>query len=174
MHIIVIICYNLWTTLFLITRFLLEKQVSGWVCDLTCQHLLEVFMWFIYMCVCVFRSSAIIKLCWHTVRNLWFKFVCIYTFPTTHSVPSHNSPLPHLSRTSFRLFSRMYTDRITWNGPCLILFSYLCIWDRSKHCLKVKIFQKEKGGGGDFPGGSVVKTSLLHCRGHGFDPSWGN
>ena len=27
---------------------------------------------------------------------------------------------------------------------------------------------------GDFPGGSVVKTLCFHCRGHGFDPWWGD
>ena len=26
----------------------------------------------------------------------------------------------------------------------------------------------------DFPGGPVVKTPHLHCRGHGFDPLLGN
>lgn len=119
----------------------MERQVLGWVCHLTCQHLLEVFTLFIYLCVyvCVFRS-AIIKFCWHILRNLLFKFIHIYTSPTTHSIASHTAPLPHLSRARFRLFSRSYTDRLTWNGPCLILFSYLYMWDSSKHCLKLKIF----------------------------------
>ena len=26
----------------------------------------------------------------------------------------------------------------------------------------------------DFPGDPVVKTLCFHCRGHGFDPWWGN
>ena len=30
-----------------------------------------------------------------------------------------------------------------------------------------------KGGGGDFPGGPVVKTLCFHCRWHGFEPGWG-
>ena len=32
----------------------------------------------------------------------------------------------------------------------------------------------ERGIGWDFPGGPVVKTLYFHCRGHKFNPWWGN
>ena len=35
-------------------------------------------------------------------------------------------------------------------------------------------FALKKGGEGEFPGSPVVKTLSSQCRGHRFDPRWGN
>ena len=41
-------------------------------------------------------------------------------------------------------------------------------------CTSFKNCSSKKKGGGDFPGGPVIKTLCFHGRGHEFDPWTGN
>ena len=54
------------------------------------------------------------------------------------------------------------------------IFSYL--WNNKLWESIINKSQKSnfKTNTGDFPGSPVVKTLHFHCRGHGFDPWWGN
>lgn len=45
-------------------------------------------------------------------------YLFIYKHCTSLTLSLHIPQFPHLSRASFRLFSRFYTDRFTWTGPC--------------------------------------------------------
>ena len=50
----------------------------------------------------------------------------------------------------------------------------LCFRQIASVSLEIEYDFFKKGNVRDFPGGPVVKTPCSHCRGLGFDPSWGN
>lgn len=85
------------------------------------------------VCVCVFRSD-VITFFLHIVRNV--THTCPYTNIAHHWLYPFTYPkVLHLLRVSSRLFSRFYTDRLTWTGPCLIPLSYqiLVLWHGDGH-----------------------------------------
>ena len=52
--------------------------------------------------------------------------------------------------------------------------SYSNFFRVGKGCYAQGILQAKRKTTEDFPDSPVVKTLLSYCKGHGFDPQWGN